>query len=235
MHSYSADLLALRQRAGPSSAYNFLAVKQHVAAAADRVFCVVGGPGEGKSTLAAMMLESGGDATGFIHASHFCKRADTNRQVTCLAPSPILPTHTRLLVYSGCELDIGLWILQDIIGICRSLAYQIAQHYDHSDEFMFGLTDQEAETVQTDPTVAVEKLIVRQLHGLAASGRRVVILLDALDEAQERGTNRVVRLLRDLGKAQTNCLSVVVTMVGNKSHDLFIHPPLIHQSILIAL
>ena len=80
-HSYSADLLALRQRAGPSSAYNFLEVKQHVAAAADRVFCVVGGPGEGKSTLAAMMLESGNDATGFIHASHFCKRADTNRQV----------------------------------------------------------------------------------------------------------------------------------------------------------
>ena len=81
MHSYSADLLALRQRAGPSSAYNFLEVKQHVAAAANHVLCVVGGPGEGKSTLAAMMLESGGDATGFIHASHFCKRADTNRQV----------------------------------------------------------------------------------------------------------------------------------------------------------
>ena len=85
MHSYSADLLALRQRAGPSSAYNFLEVERHVAAAADRVFCVVGGPGEGKSTLAAMMLESGGDATGFIHASHFCKRADTNRQVKGIA------------------------------------------------------------------------------------------------------------------------------------------------------
>ena len=82
MHSYSADLLALRQRAGPSSAYNLVELKQHVTAAADRVFCVVGGPGEGKSTLAAMMLESGGNATGFIHASHFCKRADTNRQVT---------------------------------------------------------------------------------------------------------------------------------------------------------
>ena len=152
-----------------------------------------------------------------------------------MAPLPILPAHTRLLVYSGYEFDIGLWILQDIIGICRSLAYQIAQHYDHSDEFMFGLTNQEAETVQTDPTVAVEKLIVRQLHGLAASGRRVVILLDALDEAQERGTNRVVRLLRDLGKAKTKALSLVVTMVGNKSHDLFIHPSIIHQSILIVL
>ena len=128
-------------------------------------------------------------------------------------------------MYSGYELDIRLWILQDIIGICRSLAYQIAKHYDHSDEFMFGLTDQEAETVQTDPTVAVEKLIVRQLHGLATSGRRVVILLDALDEAQERGTNRVVRLLRDLGKAKTNALSLVVTMVGNKSHSSATHSP----------
>ena len=143
-----------------------------------------------------------------------------------MAPLPILPARTHLLVYNGYELDTGLWILQDIIGICRSLAYQIAQHYDHSDEFMFGLTNQEAETVQTDPTVAVEKLIVHQLHGLAASGKRVVILLDALDEAQERGTNRVVRLLRDLGKARTNALSLVVTMVGNKSHDLFIRPSL---------
>ena len=141
-----------------------------------------------------------------------------------MAPLPILPARTHLLVYNGYELDTGLWILQDIIGICRSLAYQIAQHYDHSDEFMFGLTEQEAETVQTDATVAVEKLIVRQLHGLAASGRRVVILIDALDEAQERGTNRVVRLLRDLGKARTTALSLVVTMVGNKSHDLFIRP-----------
>ena len=85
MHSYSADLLALRQRAGPSSAYNFLEVKQHVAAAANRVLCVVGGPGEGKSTLAAMMLENAGDT--FVHAAHFCKRADTNRQVSVLITS----------------------------------------------------------------------------------------------------------------------------------------------------
>ena len=54
-------------------------MKQHVEAAADRVVCVVGGPGEGKSTLAAMMLENVGDA--FVHAAHFCKRTDTNRQV----------------------------------------------------------------------------------------------------------------------------------------------------------
>eukprot|EP01043_Picozoa_sp_COSAG02_P050289 COSAG02_NODE_5153_length_4586_cov_4.246490_4_plen_106_part_00 len=95
MHSYSADLLALRQRAGSSSAYNFLEVERHVAAAADRVFCVVGGPGEGKSTLAAMMLESGGDATGFIHVSHFCKRADTNRQVHVAFGTVAHPLHAH--------------------------------------------------------------------------------------------------------------------------------------------
>jgi hypothetical protein len=79
--SYSSDLMALRHRAGPSSAYQFDQVKQHVEAAADRVCCVIGGPGEGKSTLAAMMLDGEGATAGFIHASHFCKRGDTNRQV----------------------------------------------------------------------------------------------------------------------------------------------------------
>ena len=103
-------------------------------------------------------------------------------------------------------------IHQDIVGICHSLAYQIAQQCDHSNELMFGLTKQEAEVVQTDAVVAVEKLVVRQLHGLAASGKRIVLLVDALDEAQERGTNRVVRLLRDLGKAKTNALSLITTM-----------------------
>ena len=72
--------MVLRDRAGASATYQFYQVKQHVEAAADRVVCVVGGPGEGKSTLAAMMLESAGDA--FIHAAHFCKRTDTNRQVS---------------------------------------------------------------------------------------------------------------------------------------------------------
>jgi hypothetical protein len=101
---------------------------------------------------------------------------------------------------------------QDIIGICQSIAYQIAQQCDHSDGLMFGLTEKEAEAVQTDPVLAVEKLVVCQLRGLAATGKRIVLLVDALDEAQERGTNRVVRLLKDLGKAKTKALSVVVTM-----------------------
>ena len=92
-HSYSSDLMVLRNRAGPSSAYQFHQVKQHVEAAADRVVCVVGGPGEGKSTLAAMMLENSGDT--FIHATHFCKRTDTNRQVrasTFLIDSRFFPS-----------------------------------------------------------------------------------------------------------------------------------------------
>eukprot|EP01050_Picozoa_sp_SAG11_P031118 SAG11_NODE_9516_length_904_cov_17.401242_1_plen_39_part_01 len=39
---------------------------------------------------------------------------------------------------------------------------------------MFGLTQKEAETVQVDPDAAVQLLVVRQLEGLAAAGRRVV-------------------------------------------------------------
>jgi len=75
---------------------------------------------------------------------------------------------------------------------------------------MFGLTHQEAEAVQTDPVLAAEKLVVRQLRGMAATGKRIVLLVDALDEAQERGTNRVVKLLKDLGQAKTNALSLIV-------------------------
>ena len=77
---------------------------------------------------------------------------------------------------------------------------------------LFGLTEEEAQTVQTDAAAAAEKLVIRQLRAFAATGRRVVLLVDALDEAQERGMNPVVRLLQDLAKAKTNALSVIVTM-----------------------
>ena len=275
--SYAADLQALRDRAGPPETYRFDQVQQHVEAASDQVACVVGGPGEGKSTLAAMMLstqsrgawrepntqEQGDgevivgrrvfveghgegivvsfirarigasshvikfDGTGdsniklarkgnrktpwqvwqdyigletpserdggdlkFIHAHHFCKRSDTNRQ------------------------DVG--------AIARSLGYQIAQHVDHTGSLMFGLSPEEAEKVQTDPVAAVQLLVVRQLEGLAAAGRRVVLLVDALDESQERGTNPVVRMLQKLGKADTKALSVVVTMRPQPEANLLI-------------
>eukprot|EP01051_Picozoa_sp_SAG22_P006717 SAG22_NODE_449_length_10399_cov_43.159515_8_plen_1444_part_01 len=190
--SYAADLKALCDRAGPQETYNFDTVWQHVQAAAGRVVCVVGGAGEGKSTLAAMMLSYGDEDEGaiVIHAAHFCKRADTNRQ------------------------DLG--------GIARSIGYQLAQHVDHSDGMLFGLTREEAETMQTDPDAAVKLLIIRQLEGLAAAGRRVVLLVDALDEAQDRGTNRVVRLLQGFGKAKTNALSVVVTMRPDPEANLIV-------------
>ena len=66
-----------------------------------------------------MLIDRGerGENNLFIHAKHFCKRADAKRQ------------------------DLG--------AIARSLGYQIAQHVDHSDALMFGLTQQDAEKVQT--------------------------------------------------------------------------------------
>eukprot|EP01050_Picozoa_sp_SAG11_P011150 SAG11_NODE_1161_length_5638_cov_10.644545_4_plen_1446_part_01 len=192
--SYAADLKALCDRAAPQETYNFDRVWQHVQAAAGRVVCVVGGAGEGKSTLAAMMLSDGdGDEDAvFIHAAHFCKRADTNRQ------------------------DLG--------GIARSIGYQLAQRVDHSGGLLFGLTREEAEAMQTDSDAAVKLLIIRPLEGLAAAGRRVVLLIDALDEAQDQvlGTNRVVSLLQDFGKAKTNALSVVVTMRPDPGANLLI-------------
>lgn len=97
--------MVLRDRAGASATYQFYQVKQHVEAAADRVACVVGGPGEGKSTLAAMMLQNAGDT--FVHAAHFCKRTDTNRQVRVpnafLLDSCICPSRTLLSIHSGCD------------------------------------------------------------------------------------------------------------------------------------
>ena len=41
---------------------------------------VVGGAGEGKSTMAAAMLDGGDGGGVFVHAAHFCKRADARRQ-----------------------------------------------------------------------------------------------------------------------------------------------------------
>ena len=90
--------MVLRDRAGASSTYRFHQVKQHVQAAADRLVCVVGGPGEGKSTLAAMMLENAGDT--FIHAAHFCKRTDMNRQVRASFGLLLFPVvHARVQTF----------------------------------------------------------------------------------------------------------------------------------------
>ena len=58
--SYAADLQALRNRGGDPEQYSFEEVRQHVEAPG-QVACVVGGPGEGKSTLAAMMSPTESD------------------------------------------------------------------------------------------------------------------------------------------------------------------------------
>ena len=68
----------------------------------------------------------------------------------------------------------------------------------------------------------MQLLVVRQLDGLAAAGRRVVLLVDALDEAQDRGNNMVVRLLQKLGKAQTRAVSAQTPFAQHVC--FFIHP-----------
>ena len=71
--SYDGDVTALQNRAA-SDTCQFNDIREHVKGDR-RMACVVAGPGEGKSTVAAAML---GD--GFIHAAHFCKRTDATRQ-----------------------------------------------------------------------------------------------------------------------------------------------------------
>jgi hypothetical protein len=57
--------------------------------------------------------------------------------------------------------------------MARSIGYQLAQHADHSGGMLCGLTEQEAEAVQSDPDAAVQLLVVRQLEGFAKAGKRV--------------------------------------------------------------
>ena len=94
---YDADLDVLRER-GREEEYHFSPLRAHLDASypahepepehasgaskttATPLALVVGGAGEGKSTMAAAMLDGGDGGGAFVHAAHFCKRADARRQ-----------------------------------------------------------------------------------------------------------------------------------------------------------
>ncbi|XRB17536.1 EF-hand domain-containing protein [Pseudoscourfieldia marina] len=69
---YKADLDVLKER-GLANTYRLDALRKHVAENGGRVACIVGGPGQGKSSVASAALS-------LAHASHFCKRDDIRRQ-----------------------------------------------------------------------------------------------------------------------------------------------------------
>ena len=75
--SYEADRDALLKRSNDT--WRFEELRTFVGSQGDesRLACIPGGPGEGKSTLAAALC---GASPSLVHAHHFCKASDVRRQ-----------------------------------------------------------------------------------------------------------------------------------------------------------
>ena len=170
--SYESDLQALRER-GQSNEYQLDELRAHVTLTGGRLACIVGGPGEGKSSVAAAALD-------LVHASHFCKRADVRRQ--------------------------------DVLEMVRSLGFQLGQRFDVVRECLIDLEEDIAAKALADPDVAVNALLVDPLKKLAKIQKHAVILLDALDEADDDRhiSNAAVGLLRHLARDVRSSVSVLV-------------------------
>ncbi|XRB11979.1 EF-hand domain-containing protein [Pseudoscourfieldia marina] len=179
--SYESDLQALRER-GQSNNYQLEELRAHVTSTGGGLACVVGGPGEGKSSVAAAALD-------LVHAAHFCKRADVRRQ--------------------------------DVLEMVRSLSFQLGQRFDVVRECLIDLEEDTAAKALVDPDVAVNALLVDPLKKLAEIQKHAVILLDALDEADDDGhiSNAAVGLLRHLARDARSSVSVLVTMRPDADGD----------------
>ena len=177
--SYEADLNALLKNSTDTWAFDQL---RNFVQGNDGVACIAGGPGEGKSTIAAALCR----ADNLVHAWHFCKASDATRQ------------------------DVGEFI--------RSLAYQLATARTHTTTLRFPefaeavlALDDEALEQLGEHNKAFEMLLKKPLLALP-HGTRVVLLFDALDEAEtrERPVSKVFGMLLDLGRLCVP-LSVIVT------------------------
>ena len=201
--SYLDDVKALLAR--PTGTFNFQLLHAFLATVtppSSRLACIVGGPGEGKSTLAAALFRpreisgSGsvtkelhcfrgsycsirGGGSALVQVAHFCKSADVRRQ------------------------DIGV--------VIRSLAYQLALHHVPFAERLLRLTRSEVESLQA-PTDAFRLLLQEPLIGLP--GLRTVVLIDALDESSvpDKPVSPILRLLLDLGGLPGSAISFIVTV-----------------------
>ncbi len=181
--SYEADLQALLANSTDDD-WTFNDLREFVTGSGGehRLACIVGGPGEGKSTIGAALCRE----PGLVHAWHFCKASDVGRQ------------------------DKG--------AVIRSLAYQLATARDGCEllfpsfaEAVLSL-DEEALQGLDDPSMAFEMLLRRPLAAL--EGRRTVLLVDGLDEAEVPGrpVSAVLNLLLSLGQIEGLPLSVIVTL-----------------------
>ena len=170
---YKSDLDALKKR-GSTNAYRLDALRAHVRESGGRVACVVGGPGQGKSSVASAALD-------IADAHHFCKRGDVRRQ--------------------------------DVLEMVRSLAFQLAQRFDEAREYVLSLEEGTVAETLADADAAVRELLVAPLARLAEAGKHAVLLIDALDEADDdrHGANAAVRLIRDAVRGARGGVSAIVT------------------------
>ncbi|XRB03834.1 EF-hand domain-containing protein [Pycnococcus provasolii] len=171
--SYESDVQALKER-GQRNKYQLDELREHVTSTGGRLACIVGGPGEGKSSVAAAALD-------LVHAAHFFKRADVRRQ--------------------------------DVIEMVRSLGFQLGQQSDVIRKCLIELDKDTTAKAFVDPDVAVNAILVKPLKKLANMKKHAVILLDALDEADDElhTSNSAVGLLRTLAREARNGVSVLVT------------------------
>ena len=179
--SYEADSRALLRRSR-DDIWRVGDLSKFVSSTANaeaRLACITGGPGEGKSSIAAALCSA---SPLLVHAHHFCKASDVRRQ------------------------DAG--------AVMRSLAYQLALCFPVFAGQLLSLSEAEAETL-SDPQRAWDLLIKQPLSKL--ENTRVVLLVDALDEANEgsrSAVSKVLDLVLDLGRLQPDAaaLSIIVTM-----------------------
>ncbi|GLC68303.1 hypothetical protein PLESTF_000673900 [Pleodorina starrii] len=158
--------------AGPApSRWDFSPIRSWLDAGAGgpRVLCLLGGSGEGKSTLCAALCDTdtgllrsrggagggpaggGGGGGGVVAAHHFVRFGDRRRQ--------------------------------EPLRIVKSLAYQLAEGLPLMANYVLQLDAAEVAQMPPDGAAAFEELLLRPLSsGLAAAGQ-VVLLLDGLDEA----------------------------------------------------
>ncbi|XRB09285.1 EF-hand domain-containing protein [Pycnococcus provasolii] len=102
---------------------------------------------------------------------------------------------------------------QDVLEMARSLAFQLGQQFHEVRTSLLALDEETVTKALVEPDVAVSTLLVHPLKKLAESKKHAIILVDALDEAddQQRTSNVAVGVLRKLAMEARGAISVIAT------------------------
>jgi hypothetical protein len=138
-----------------------------------------------------------------------CIVAGPGEGKTALAVELCKPYHNMVHAYHFCTAsDVRF---QDVGQICRSLAYQLALRFPAFAARIVGLMKLELDALHA-PAKAWRLLLEQPLRAL--KGQRIVLLFDALDEAEVPGkpVSAVLKLLLLLGRLQWSAsVSIIVT------------------------